>query len=334
MTEINPNPFYSKLEEVVKDELTVGGLKPWTPSTAESFHRCRPRELIESDYFLNMKEIIYPFHLDTIEELYKERANRKIDVVVFIQSIGAGKTLVASALEWLEWFYFSTTPNPKEAFPFVDTKNSTTAFILMSRDADKARKVVFTNVYRMFQSQFNKEYFPPDIKIKRYLDIPRNHTLIFPGTGEAVSALGFNVYSAVVDEAAFLQQAAKDSSSEEVDDQAQAMFEQLNGRIYSRFQDNGGLIVFITSANKFENWVELKAKEAQELGIKSNIFFKRAPLWVAKPKKFFPSGQVFLFNAMNYEIITDEDMIEEYMQAKSKNDLPKDFNPLLGGLLL
>jgi hypothetical protein len=243
-------------------------------------------------------------------------------------------TYLAGALEWLEWFYYSTTPDKKKEYPYIDPK-STTAFILMSRDKDKAKQVVFRNVAPLFESQFNKEYFPPNPNIRTYLDIPRNKTLIFPGTGSAASALGFNIFSGIVDEAAFLQQASKGSSSEEVVDQAQAMYEQINGRITSRFAFNGGMVIMITSANKYGSWVENKILDAIKFGNeKDQIFWRRVPIWKAKPLGFFPSGKEFLFNPDTYEIITDPDMVQEYFKAVSRNPLDTPFNPFRGGLAL
>lgn len=329
------NPLFEELANVINTDLVeAGNSKLWNDSVAAEYHKLKPSEIFKSDYFLNIGDTLYPFFFDLADELHAERQNRKIDLVVFNMGIGSGKTYFSSALEYYEWLYFTTTPNKKQAFPGIDPETST-AFILMSRDKEKAKKIVFTNVYRHFNCQFNKDYFPPNPRVRTYLDIPRNKTLIFPGTGEAVSALGFNLFSGIVDEAAFLQAVAKGSSSEEVTDPAQAMFEQINGRIDSRFGKNGGLIIMITSANKEGNFVENMIEKAiQDGNYKHKIFWRRAPVWKTKPPGFYPSGEVFLFNRDTYEIITDLDMIREYMDARSRLDLNTDFNPILGGLLL
>jgi hypothetical protein len=328
--------FFDELKRVVVDELVESGtnLKPWTPAVAKSFHDKPINELIESDYFLNLKEGLHPFHKDLIEELYEEKRNRQISLVIVFAGIGSGKSYLASVLEWIEWYRFTTTPYPEIEFPFIDIAKSTIAFILMSKDANKAKHIVFNYVYNMFKTEFNKEFFPPNPKVKSYLHIPRNKTVIFPGTGEATSALGFNVFSGIVDEGAFLQHASSGSSSEEIEDQAEAMYDQIHGRIFSRFGSKGGLLIFISSANKVDGWMEKQVDYAIKNPNKSNIFWKRAPLWKCKPANFFPSGQYFLFNAKTFEIVTDPDMIDEYYQAKDRLQLTSDFNTYLGGLLL
>lgn len=333
------NDFYDSLEKIVSEELTKsgGGLKPWTPGIAKSFHEKSIRELIESEYFLNLKGTIYPFYINLIEEIFEESKNRKINLVTLSAGIGSGKNFVGSVLLWLNWYYYTTTPDHKEKFPYFDFKNATVAFILMSRDAEKAKKVVFSYVYPLFQSQFNKEYFPPNPKITSYLDIPRNKTLIFPGTGEAASALGFNIFGSVVDEINYLQgNSAKSSSSAEVEDPAEAMYNQIQGRVYSRFGEHGGMNMFISSANKVNSWMENKIASAMKNGVEmEKIFFLRIPFWKAKPKGFFNTDKEFLFNAVTMEIITDEEQIKQYYSARERAGINSmKINPVLSGLML
>jgi hypothetical protein len=292
--------------------------------------------LIEDEYFLNLKHNLYPFHYETILEIYRERKKRKLDLVILNEGIGSGKNYLAATLEWLEWYYYITTPDRKKVWPHIDP-NTTTAFILLSKTERESRKIVFEYVFRLFQSKFNREYFPPDTKTTTSLKIPRSKTLIFPGTGEAASALGYNVYSGIVDEASYLQKtASKGSSSEEVEDQAQAMYNQLHGRIYSRFGHRGGLLVMITSANKVEDYVEQKIRDAIKYGCdRDRIFYKRVPFWKAKPAEFFPTGKQFLFNAVTFEVITDEEQIKDYMKAREVLGLENmKENHVLSGLVM
>lgn len=328
--------LYDALDKEIKDALTEksGALKPFTTKVAEEYHNLSAGTLIRDPYFLNAAKHLFPAHQKMIEEIYEAKKQYGIKLVVISGGIGMGKTFIASAMTWLEWFYFSTTPNPQEVWPFISPETKT-AFILMSKTEVQAKRIVFDNVAKLFESEFNKEYFPPNKQTKRALIIPRNNTLIFPGTGQATSLLGYNTFSAVLDEINFLKSLTNTVSSNYSDDPAKVMYDQANDRIFSRWGHNGGLIFAISSARlPFPfSWQEAMIYKAMQEGMeKSKIFFRRLPLWKAKPKQFFDSTGYFLFNAETFEIITDKDMVDDYLQAKERSNLPSEYNPYLGGL--
>ena len=72
--------------------------------------------LICDPYFLGLKDHIFPQHLSDIIELWEERKKRPINLALFEQSIGAGKSFIASILVWLQWYEVATIYNPQEHF--------------------------------------------------------------------------------------------------------------------------------------------------------------------------------------------------------------------------
>lgn len=291
----------SKEFNILRDEASrklsrrrqAGALKEWTPGLAEEFSRKSVETLIFDPYFLNLDGIIYPKVADKIIALYWERKKRlednktPVQLVVFEEAIGAGKTYQASVITWLEWFYLSTAGvSPQITFGLAP--DSKLAIILFSLNARKARSVTFTTLQPLFNSAFNRDYFRPNPKIVTQLDIPQNNTLIFPGTGEAASALGFDIYTAVIDEANFIESSGgRTNVDKELGlDQAEMMETQITERQSSRFADKHGFVpsplVAISAIGDEWCYTRRKIKKAQKesrRGITSKTWWIRSPRW-------------------------------------------------------
>ena len=213
-------------------------------------------------------------------------------------------SFMASILSYIEWFRFTAHYNPFEHFGLAS--NSTVAQVFMSKNANLAQKVMFDKVIPLFQSQFNKEYFPINSRITSRLHIPRNRTVLFPGSGDVASALGFDVWGAVVDEANFLEQVKGSKrgsgSTTEIFDQAQQMHDSLDARRESRFGNKlneAGFIIMISSARYQKDFLETRIRNLEyieqtegEEGIRrTKCFWRKRSIWEAKPKsrKYSPS---------------------------------------------
>jgi len=246
-------------------------------------------------------------------ELWEEREKRHINLVFLSASIGAGKSYFASILLWLQYFELMCNFNPQEHYNL--DPHSIIAFICMSRSHKQAKDITFNYVAARFKSQFNMDYFPPNPKIKSELRISRCNMLIFPGTSNEASELGYNIYAANLDECSNLQvvEDSKKASLGDVYDPAEEWYNAAYRRMTSRFvnEDTGktpGFISMMSSPRYPDDFIERKINDAKNGA--SGIFWKRAKIWEAKPPTYFPiwhkTGKTFLFDTEDLVIISKE----------------------------
>ena len=190
-------------EILQKDSAGISASYKYTQAHEKEFRAYDVETLVCDDYFLGLKDTIFPKHLEDIIELWEERKKRPVNLALLEQSIGSGKSFTASVLTWLQWFEVSTYYNPQKAFGLAD--DSTIAFMTMSRTESQARRVIFSDVFKRFQTPFNMDYFPPNPRFSKEIQIAQNNTVIYAGTSSELSALGYNLFAAVIDEANFLE---------------------------------------------------------------------------------------------------------------------------------
>lgn len=152
----------------------------YTKAHEDEFKDISVEKLICDDYFLGLKDNIFPQHLSDIVELWETRKARPINLALFEQSIGAGKSFTASILVWLQWYEVATIYNPQLHFGLAP--GSTIAFMTMSRTELQAKRVIFSDVFKRFQSPFNKDYFPPNPRYQKEIQIAQNNTVVYAGT--------------------------------------------------------------------------------------------------------------------------------------------------------
>lgn len=282
----------------------------YTKEREEEFRRIPIRTLITDPYFLNLGNYIYPSHLDDIEDLFEERKKRPINLALFEESIGSGKTLLSSVLIWLQWYEVATIVDPQVYFNLVP--GSTIAIMTLSRTEMQSRRVVFSEVWNRFQSQFNKDYFPPNPRYSKEISIEQNNTVVYAGTSSELSMLGYNLYSAIIDEANFLEviEGSRRGGDSQVYDAAEAMYNATWNRMVSRFMKNGkvpGFIIMISSRKSKNSFMERKIKEGIEKhnDVNNGIFFRVKSLWEAKPESFFPSKKYFYIDTDTLKIVPE-----------------------------
>lgn len=320
-------------EDFIRDfqKENTGALFDWNIAKSDEFSRIPIETLITDPYFLGFKDKIYDGVLEDIVDLFEERNKRQINLAIFLEGIGSGKTVKASIIEWLIWYEVTLCqPTPQDYFDLAP--NSVIALINLNRTEKQAKKVTFTEVWNRFQSPFNKDYFPPTDRYTTEIRIPRNNTTIFPGTSSALSALGYNLYGGTIDEAAFLE--VVDDSSKTFDgrfDAAEEMYHAIMNRMVSRFLRKGklpSLLCMISSPNfpddflhKQIEFADKVAKEALEKNMPdhSGVFYRRRPTWEAKGKKFFPEKEYFYIDTTNAEILDDPKVKQFLTYVKEKN---------------
>jgi len=285
-----------------------GALYDWNRRTIEQFKDTPVETLLLDPYFLNLKGVIYDKVLEDIVGLWREREKRDVDVAVFLEAIGVGKTFKASVILWLLWFELCLHENPQKHFGLAD--NSIIAIMLLSRSQVQSKRVVFNNVWERFQSGFNKDYFPVNARYSNEIRIDRNNTCVYAGTSSALSILGYNAYAGVIDEANFLEVIdASSKSQSDTYDAGEDMYNALMNRMTSRFMKHGripGIIVLISSPLYPDSFLERKIEEGKSLGEEVvKLFWRRRSLWEGKGPKFFDLSKYFVVDTDTMEIIKE-----------------------------
>jgi len=321
--------LYKFAQDYIDDynKKTTGAVFEWNQRIANEFAQIPIETLIKDPYFLGFGDKVYDGVLQDIVDLFEERKKRQVNLVIFMEGIGSGKTTKSSIITWLQWFELSLIDNPQDYFDLAPS--SVIALINMNR----------------FQCGFNKDYFPIDSRFTTEIRISRNNTTIFPGTSSALSALGYNLYGSIIDEAAFLE--VTEDSNKTVDgsfDACEEMYNAIYNRMTSRFMKHGklpGMICMISSPNFPDDFMHKQmelhdkiVKEAKEKGTipDSGIFYRRRPMWEAKGHKFYPEfnggydedGKLhkkdnFYIDTDNAEIISDPKVIELLDAADAAN---------------
>lgn len=275
-------------------------------------YACLPVEtLIDDSYFLGIKDELYPVHRRDIVELWQARKERGVDVFVDEEGIGSGKTYKFGVILWL-LTYELLVSDFKVRFPFTG-KGTGISLVCMSRNAVLAKEVTFQKVLPFFDCPFFKEHFPPSVdfditekkrRLPSRLRFPKN-VVIFPGTGEALSAIGYDIYGAAIDEVNYLEVVtnSKRAVTGRNYDAGEEMFSALYSRMASRFPEgNRGIIGLFSNARYINDFSERKGREAKT---NKKIFYRRRAVWEAKPASFY-KGETFKFDLDIKKVVDDE----------------------------
>jgi len=231
------------------------------------------RTFITSPEYLNCGEDCWASIVDDLESLF----NGDYDEAVLCEAIGSGKSFSASLIIVYMVYKILCLKDPQSYFKFA--AGSRIYFINMSIGAEQSKKVVFGEIKgRIDNSPWFQKNYPPDPSINSELRFAKG-IVIFPGNSKETTPLGFNVFGAVMDEAAYYT----DTPDHDV---AEDMFNALHSRVKSRFGDEGKVIM-ISSPRYEADFVERKMKEALT---NPKIFSRRKMLWEAKPLDRF-SGE-------------------------------------------
>ena len=311
-------------------EKPEGASKAWSKELEDEFLGQPIETLIDDPYFLGRKEDLYPAHREDILELFERKdAGESLYVFLDTEAIGAGKTYKAAVILWILIYRLLCRNRPQEYLGL--DRDSVLSYICMSRDDKKAKKVTFTKVLPFFDCDFFNDYFPPVVGfrlLREYaqgtrkfypseIRFPKN-IVLFPGTGQAASALGYDLLGGIVDETNYLEYVERSKRSmgeqEHLYDAAEDMFRHVVSRIESRFMFGGKLpvecLLTMISSHRYKNdFLDRKIKECKE-GKNRNAMWRWRSLWEAKPKvhkgREIWSGKTFSFSTERMEVIEDE----------------------------
>jgi len=268
-------------------------------------HRIPPiREFITSPYYLGRDDVWESIICD-LENFYKSGKTE----AVLCRGIGAGKSYESSIIACYEIMRVLALKNPQEYFGLGE--GSEIDFINVSTKEPQARRVVFGEIKNKIDNSFwFQKYYPPNPYVKSELRFPKNVRVV-PGGSLETFPLGMNVFSAIMDEAAFY-------TVTERKDYAEEMYNAINRRIRSRGNENFrnyGKLVIISSPRYVNDYIERKLREADP---NNRIYKDRKALWEMKPPESY-SGEKFKYKSLMIPIEHKEDF--EKNPEKAERDL-------------
>lgn len=284
----------------------------WDKQDELDFSKIPLSKLLDDPYYGGGH--LWPEHRQDIIDLWEARKHG-VSVYVTVEGIGSGKTHKFRNILRLLVLEVITKEDPFGYYG-LDPTGLGISFVCMSRNAQLAKQVTFTTVLKAFDCPFFQEYFPPQVDYRKMEDNQRYPAMlrfpksvaIFPGTGSALSAVGYNLYGGGVDEANYLE-VVEDSKKAFVGrhyDAGGVMYEQIMARIKSRFVRAGGrlpgLLMLFSNPRYKGDFLERMILRARK-GDRS-IFWTRRCTWSAQPKSRF-SGKGFLFDVANRKIVKD-----------------------------
>lgn len=204
--------------------------------------------------------------------------------------------------------------------------SDTIAVLNVSVNKTQAKKVVYHRLKeRVKASPYFREVFPFDPQVTSELRFPKNISAM-PTAASEGGTVGYTVYGAVMDEVNFMDVVESSAQARgQKFDQAEYVHTLLKRRIKSRFVDQGGLLIAVSSSKYPDSFTERKRKEfevrleewKQGLGPKPKVFIKRNTQWGPKPKHLFPKERFYLFlgsTAARPFITMNREDVEDYLK--------------------
>ena len=244
---------------------------------------------IDNPAYLGIGNLVYPEVRKMCNAILKGNYREAIAVC----GIGGGKTLSSNLLTCYKTHELLCMRNPHWSFHLIKDKPIT--LMNMGTTATQALEVGFAGIRSFIQkspffSRFNPSILAGSIK---FLD---SNILLLAGNSKATTPLGFNIFCATLDEAAFYLDNENKQLAEEI-------YTALQRRIISRFPRNG-LLIMISSPLYEGDFVMRKLEEAKNFpGV---IFSTQMPTWKMKPLNKDYKTDIFYFNNRQSIILDSE----------------------------
>ena len=210
--------------------------------------------------------------------------------LVMVAGIGGGKTTVLELLACYYAYELLCYWDPHGYFSLLSDKPIT--LINMGTTATQALDNAFSGIKSFIKkSPFFMGHTP--IILQGSIRFPKQNILLLSGNSKATTPLGYNIYYAGLDEAAFYM----DNDNKCV---AEDIYTALQRRIVSRFKDKG-LALMISSPQYDGDFVMRKLQEAQQ--VPKQIFSTHSPTWKLKPISEEDKKDIFYLNSKTNKIV-------------------------------
>ncbi len=250
-----------------------------------------PQVFIESEEYYGNKEKknIYPWIIDDLTEIFSGKYYApKYQTVIELLGTGSGKSYFAGMADAYMIYWLLSFKSLSKFFALQNISwddSATISFMNMAPRADQAKDIVFQRINHVVSACkiFQERNWMPNPNVKTQLQfeqkdprtgLPYTKLQVVPGNSSATFSLGYNIWGGIIDEANFFIE--KNSNP------VVKIYEEMSNRRFSRFQNNG-LMILTSSAN-------LETDITEELGQKaktdSTIFFRRRSRYECKPDFF------------------------------------------------
>lgn len=246
---------------------------------------------LDSKYYLGIGDEVFP----EMRKQAKSIIDGGFQQAAVVAGIGAGKTTLSEILVCYEAHKLLCLRDPHKYFHMADDKPI--SIMNMGTSATQALDNAFAGIKKLIStSTFFKKQHPLILSGRiRFRD---QNILLLSGNSKSTTALGYNIFCAVLDEAAFFL----DTDLKNV---AGEIYTAMQRRIVSRFGKHG-LLIMISSPNYEGDFIMNKLEESKQF---PNIIYScQLPTWKCKPKDPDDERPDFYFNHRK-GIIYDEEPV-------------------------
>ena len=235
---------------------------------------------IDDPNYLGVGQSIYP----TIRKAAKQILHNGYTEAVLVAGIGSGKTTTAELVACYQAHKLLCLRDAHQYYKLAKDKPIT--IMNMGTTATQALDVLFAGIKAFIQKSPWFMKFNPHI-LAGTIRFQPNNILLVSGNSKSTTPLGYNVYCAVMDEAAFYLDNDNKQMAEEI-------YNALQRRIVSRFGYQG-LLMMISSPKYEGDFIMRKLQEAQKMP--NIIYAKQLPIWKCKPRMPQDYQTKFYFNS-------------------------------------
>lgn len=232
----------------------------------------RPATILEflGPHYLDIERHVRPAVKQVLIDLFGTRTNpeRVANYTrgIFTGAIGIGKTTLASIVIPYMAHWVLCLKDPQGYYDLMP--GSRIAFMQMSTSANQAKEVVFGDIKARLENSpwFNKKY-PYDRTFKNQIRFQKD-IWILPGDSAETTFEGYNILGGVLDE-------IDSHKKTKVKDYAEQGYSTIHGRITSRFQERG----FILLVGQMKSASGFAAKMYKDMKQDPTAYSCRMTIW-------------------------------------------------------
>ena len=281
-------PDEIKALEAVLGEVGVSGTSQIADTCAELEWEEVPlpiEEWLDSYHHIgDLKDSIYPVLKQDMIELFKGNYHE----VILTGSTRWGKDFFSTTCMTRLLYELCCLRDPAQSMGLG--AGESIHVVPISRTTQQARRIVFGGIAsKLNLAPWWRGRFKETLD---YIEFPDKKITIVGGASGDASALGLNVYTALVDEGNFMgmvkaSEAAK-SAGGKVHDRAQMICDALVRRIQGTYRHSGvkGMLFLISSKRATDDFTERRIREHIKQGTTSGVFVRDYATWHVRPEPF------------------------------------------------
>jgi hypothetical protein len=233
----------------------------------------RPATIIEflGPQYLNIEKYVRPAVRDVLIDLFGTTPSpdriSKYQRGIFTGAIGIGKTTLASIVIPYMAHWVLCLRDPQSYYGLMP--GSRIAFMQMSTSGPQAKEVVFGDIKaRLEKSPWFQNKYPPDKTFKNQIRFEQKDIWILPGDSAETTFEGYNILGGILDE-------IDSHKKTKVKDYAEQGYTTIHGRITSRFEDRG----FILLVGQMKSASGFASKMFKDMKQDPNAYVCRLTIW-------------------------------------------------------